>query len=265
MLLQPDRLVVCLPDGEPAEALLVEAARFADHLPGCGVEIVAAPVHGLHDAARGLLRSTFRRGVDNIHLVPTANETVDLGVQLADRSTLIVTRGRGGQRLPKRPEAWTLMLQTPIDGRSVMAIVDPLQDTPATIVTAMDLAERLGASRVVACHLYFDEGAAANDAWERRASEERTEAVGILLARVPAHDAVTVVPRIEQSPWPERSLLRIATEEGASLVVGSPTRLVEISTLCLPEAIARRSTQPSALRALWDGLLDGPESLPALS
>lgn len=263
MLLRPDRLVVCLPDGEPADALLTEAAQFADRLPRCGVEIVAAPVHGLHDSARAVLRSAFRQGVNTIHIVPSAERTVDLGVELADRSTIIVTRGRGGRRLPKRPEAWTLRLQAPITGRSVVAMVDPQQDTPATIVTAMDLAERLGAARVVACHLYFDEGAAACDEWERRAVDERAEAMGIFLARVPAHDAVSVVSRVVQSPCPERSLLRIAAEERAGLVVGPPTRLSPISTLCLPEAIARRSTEPSGFRALWDRFLDGPEGVPA--
>lgn len=263
MLLQPDRLVVCLPDGEPADALLIEAARFADHLRGCSVEIVAAPVHGLHDSARELVRSTFRHGVATIHLVPSADETVDLGVSLADRSTVIVTRGRGGRRLPKRPEAWTLRLQAPISGRSVVAMVDPQQDTPATIVTAMDLAERLGAQQVVACHMYFDEGAAACDAWEQRAFDERAEAMRILLARVPSHDAVSLVQRVVQTPCPERTLLRVVAHEGAGLVVGSPTTVSSISTLCLPDAIARRSTEPSGLRALWERFLDGSKGVPA--
>jgi hypothetical protein len=258
-----DRLIVCLPDRSPVEALLADAARFVSRLPSPAIEVVAAPEHGLHGPRRDVVRTAFGRPPDAIHLVPAAHATVDFAVSRADRSTIIVTGECGRWRLPRRPPAPALVMSAPVEGQSVVALVDPVRDTTAAVTMAMSLAARLSAARVVVCRVFFDEAAAACDAWEQRALDAEIERLDIYLARVPIDADVAVVPRVLQSPYVDRSIARVAADERAALVVSATRLAADVPVLTLPEEVVRRPLPPSGVVGLWHAFLDGPDAVPA--
>jgi hypothetical protein len=171
--------------------------------------------------------------------------TVDFAVSRADRSTVIVTRACGRWRLPRRPPAPALVMSAPVEGQSVVALVDPVRDTTAAVTMAMSLAARLSAARVVVCGVLFDEAAAACDAWEQRALDAETERLDVYLARVPIDADVAVVPRVLQSPYVDRSIARVAADERAALVVSATRLAADVPVLTLPEEVVRRPLPPN--------------------
>jgi hypothetical protein len=259
MQLRFDRLLVCLPSSGSVEPLLFEAARFAARLPPSTIEIVAAAAHRLHDERSRAVRDAFKGAVETIHLVPSPRETSALAASIADRHTLIVT---AEQRRRHKTSA-SLVLRNPVEGRAVVAVVDPQRDTIAGVRAAIELAQQLAAPRVVACHVYFDEASIASDAWEERRHDERAEQMDIFLARVPSAEGVTITPCVVQSPYPARALTRVAGEAGAAIAVGQCDDLAGLSLLSLPEAVARRAPATPRLRALWDAFIAGAPVHPA--
>jgi hypothetical protein len=259
MQLHFDRLLICLPASGPVEPLLFDASRFAALLPPSTIEIVASPAHRLHDRRRQVVRDAFKGAVETIHLVPSPRETSAFAAGVADRRTLVVAAE------PGRPHAASasLVLRKPVDGPAVVAVVDPQRDTVAGVRAAIELAQQLSATRVVAFHAFFDEAAIASDMWEQRRYDEHAERMDIFLARVPGADAVTITPCVVQSPYPARALARVAGENGAAIAVGDCRDVTGLSVLSLPDAVARRTPAAPRLRALWDALTAGARAHPA--
>jgi hypothetical protein len=231
-----------------------------------------------HSAQPDLLERIIQRErpktvfIDEVQRLPTLLNTVqglldaltvDFAVSRADRSTVIVTRACGRWRLPRRPPSPALVMSAPVEGQSVVAPVDPVRDTTAAVTMAMSLAARLSAARVVVCRVFFDEAAAACDAWEQRALDAETERLDIYLARVPIDADVAVVPRVLQSPYVDRSIARVAADERAALVVSATRLAADVPVLTLPEEVVRRPLPPSGLVGLWQAFLDGPNAVPA--
>lgn len=259
MQLRFDRLLICLPASGPVEPLLFEAARFGARLPPSTIEIVASPAHRLHDQRRQVVRDAFKGAVEAIHLVPSPRETSAFAASIADRHTLVVA----AEQRHRHAASASLLLRKPVDGRAVVAVVDPQRDTIAGVRAAMELAQQLSAPRVVAFNAYFDEASIASDMWEQRRHDEHVERLDIFLARVPGAEAVTITPFVVQSPYPERALARVAAESGAAIAVGNCGDVTGLSVLSLPDAVARRAPATPRLRALWDAFIAGAPVHPA--
>lgn len=243
-----NRLLVCLPDRSPVEPLLVGASQFAALLPACALEIVAAPAHALHEAQRHLVRSCFGRRADAVHVVSRADAAVPFATDHAGPSSVIVTCPRDARHLSRHSPAAALVVPSDVSGRTVLALVDPDRDTPATVTTALDLARRLSASRVVACHVFFNEVAIKCDAWEARAIAMRQEQLDIFMARVPAHD-IPVDARLVHAPRLDRAVTRLAAAEEAALVVSQRRLRVDVPVLTLPDSAPR--APHGRVSALW--------------
>jgi hypothetical protein len=245
-----DRLFICLPDRSPLEPLLAGAAQFAALLPSYALEVVAAPAHALHDLHRSVVRTTFGRLADTVHLVPREQATVPFASAHAGPSSVIVTCPRDARRLPRGGSAAALVVPSDLSGRTVIALVDPTRDQPEAVTTALDLAARLSASRVLACDVFFNEAAIRCDRWEARVIAERQEQLDIFMTRVPSRD-VPVDARLLHAPFLDRAVARLAEAEEAALVV-SPRRVrLPVPVLMLPA-----SSRPPAMggSALWEAL-----------
>ncbi|MBM3770080.1 MAG: hypothetical protein FJW27_02115 [Acidimicrobiia bacterium] len=85
--------------------------------------------------------------------MPAHQHAIDFALQEAGGSTSVVTAAAERYRVPKHPQSPTLVLDRPLAGDSVLAVVDPRANRFDPLLTAIDFAERLSAQRVVACHV----------------------------------------------------------------------------------------------------------------
>lgn len=246
----PDRLLVCLPVQSPVEPLLARASRVADALPTCALEIVAAPVHALHGARRHLIRHTFGRAADIVHLVPHADAAERFATASAGPRSVVMTARR-----PRLWGAWrsrgaALVAPSDVSGRTVLAIVDPARDVPGVVTTALHLAGRLEASRVLVCHVFFEEGVLRSEACEARLMAATQERLDIFMARVPLH-AMPATARLIHAPSVDRVVARLVPDEDVALVVTRQRLDVDAPVLNLPDAMSRSPVAGGGVRTRW--------------
>lgn len=246
------RLLLCLPRRQPLDSWLNATSAFVRALPGCDIEVVAAPQHRLHDLNRDLVPHCLGRAADAIHLVPSPHRVVGFAADCTDSSTLLVTCSAGARQVPWRLRGSTLIVPAEAPGTSVLALVDPTRDAIGVVTTAIDFAHRLSLKRVVACRIFFNEGVLRfDDALDRVMGQER-ERLDIFMARVPATQDVAVSSRVSHAPDLVRATTRIAGEEDAALVVSAERLRLQLPTLALAQTVARQRQSPSGLAALLD-------------
>lgn len=247
------RLLLCLPRRQPLDSWLTATSTFVRALPGCDVEVVAAPQHRLHDLNRDLIPHHLGQPADAIHLVPSMHRIVGFGADCTDSSTLLVTCAEDARQVPRRLRGSTLIVPAESQGTSVVALVDPARDAVGVVTTAVDFARRLSLQRVVVCRIFFNEGALRLDdqALDRILAQER-ERLDIFMARVPTSTEVAIATRVSHAPDLVRAATRIAGEERAALVVSAERLRLVTPTLSLAQTVGRKHQAPTGLAALFE-------------
>lgn len=250
----PDRLVVCLPPEVQVEPTLARASRFAAALTGCALELVATPGHTQPRERRRTIEAVIGRRPDAIHLVPRPEHVLGFAVTRAGEAGLVVTSSQRRIRRGARSGA-TLVAPGDLSHRVIVAFAEPERDDPPVLSTAVELARRFGASRVVACRVAFDESVLCCSECEARERAREEERLQLQLARLPDHHGLQVQASMVFAPPTARTFARIAAEHDAALVVSGELTDLDRPILTLPRRGTGRMASPS--EAAWRLLTSG--------
>jgi sulfate permease, SulP family len=240
------RFLVALSGTEHDAALLAYAGSLANQRIGreyrfVHVEVAqraAAAPQGV--PASDALAPRLERLIDEHFGVPPpgvltashilAGERVDALLEFATRSrTDVILLGhrsdRSGQRSLARRMAmiapasvWLVPEGAPLSTQTILAPVDFSEHSVDSLEVATSLAAMTRAPRCLALHVYFDSSTIRYPEHVAALRGQEEEAFGKFLAGVDSH-GIPIDKRIEEGPFPSRTILRIAQDEGVDLIV----------------------------------------------
>lgn len=173
-----------------------------------------------------------------------AGEPVDGLLEFATsaRSDVILLghrRERSGQRSLARRLAivspasvWLVPEGAPVSIRRILAPVDFSKHSADGLSVASRIASAANAERTLALHVHFDESSvryAEHVAQERKDLEQSLR--NFLAAA--ATPGSRIEPRLEEGPFPSRTILRVAEEEAADLIVMNTRGLSRAAAILL--------------------------------
>ena len=159
-----------------------------------------------------------------------AGERVDALLEFATRSRsdviLLGHRGdRSGQRSLARRLAmiapasvWLVPEGAPQTTKTILAPVDFSEHSVDSLEVATSMAAMTRARRCLALHVYFDPSTVRYPEHVAAVRAREEEAFGEFLAGVDTH-SIPIDKRIEEGPFPSRTILRVAQDEAVDLIV----------------------------------------------